>query len=62
MLRTMHYAPHHDTPCPTLSTSSATSSDCSTISRRHRSKCCHKCHTLGHIRQECPNWCKSHRY
>jgi hypothetical protein len=49
MLHTMRYTPHHDTPCPALSTSSTTSSNCSTISRRHRSKCCHKCHVLGHI-------------
>jgi hypothetical protein len=52
----------HDMPRPTLSTSSTTSSDRSTISGRHRSKRCHKCHTLGHIRQECPNWCKSRHY
>jgi hypothetical protein len=58
----MHYAPRHDTPCPTLSTSSATLSDHSTISRRYHSKRCHKCCTLRHIRQECPNWHKSHRY
>jgi hypothetical protein len=62
MPRVMHYALHRDTPRPMLSTSSATSSDHSTISRRHCSKCCHKCHILRHIRQECPNWCKSHRY
>jgi hypothetical protein len=59
MPRAMCYAPRHDTPCPMLSTSSTTSSDRSTISRRHRSKCCHKCHILGHIRQKCPNWRKS---
>jgi hypothetical protein len=58
----MHNAPCHDMPRPALSTSSTTSSDCSTISRRHRSKCCHKCHILRHIRQECPNWRKSRRY
>jgi hypothetical protein len=54
--------PRHDMPRPALSTLSTTSSDCSTISGRHRSKCCHKCHILGHIRQECPNWHKSRRY
>jgi hypothetical protein len=58
----MRYAPHRDTPCPALSTLSTTSSDCSTISGRHHSKCCHKCHILRHIRQKCPNWRKSHRY
>jgi hypothetical protein len=58
----MRYAPRHDMPHPALSTSSTTSSDRSTISRRHRSKRCHKCHILGHIRQECPNWHKSRRY
>jgi hypothetical protein len=62
MLCTMRYAPCHDMPHPTLSTSSATSSDRSTISRRHRSKRCHKCYILGHIRQECPNWHKSCHY
>jgi hypothetical protein len=62
MLCTMRYAPCHDTSRPTLSTLSATSSDHSTISRRHCSKRCHKCHTLRHIRQECPNWCKSCHY
>jgi hypothetical protein len=62
MPRTMHNAPCHDMPCPMLSASSTTSSDCSTISGRHRSKHCHKCHLLGHIRQECPNWCKSRHY
>jgi hypothetical protein len=55
MPRTMCNALHHDMPRPMLSTSSTTSSDHSTISRRHQSKRCHKCHTLGHIRQECPN-------
>jgi hypothetical protein len=58
----MCYALHCDMPHPALSTSSTTSSDCSTISRRHRSKRCHKCRTLGHIWQECPNWCKSCHY
>jgi hypothetical protein len=62
MLRTMRYAPCHDMPCPTLSTSSATSSNHSTISRRHCFKHCHKCHILRHIRQECPNWRKSCYY
>jgi hypothetical protein len=62
MLCTMHYALHHDTPCPMLFTSSATSSDCSTISRRHRSKHGHKCYKLRHIRQECLYWCKSHHF
>jgi hypothetical protein len=52
----------HDMPRPALSTSSTTLSNCSTISGRHRSKRCHKCHILGHIRQECPNWHKSRRY
>jgi hypothetical protein len=56
------YTLHHDTPCPALSTSSATLSNHSTISGRHHSKHCHKCHTLGHIRQKCPNWHKSHHY
>jgi hypothetical protein len=51
-----------DMPRPALSTSSTTSSDRSTISGRHRSKRCHKCHTLRHIRQECPNWRKSRHY
>jgi hypothetical protein len=60
--RAMCYMPRCDMPHPALSTLSTTLSNCSTISRRHRSKCCHKCHTLRHIRQECPNWCKSHRY
>jgi hypothetical protein len=46
----MCYAPHHDMPYPMLSTSSTTSSDHSTISRRHHSKHCHKCHKLRHIR------------
>jgi hypothetical protein len=54
--------PCHDMPCPALSTSSTTLSDRSTISGRYRSKHCHKCHTLGHIRQECPNWRKSYHY
>jgi hypothetical protein len=62
MLHTMRYAPCHDIPHPVLSTSSATLSDRSTISGRHCSKCCHKCCTLRHIRQECPNWCKSCHY
>jgi hypothetical protein len=62
MLHAMCYTPCHDTPRPTLSTSSTTSSDRSTISGRHHSKHCHKCHILGHIRQECPNWRKSCRY
>jgi hypothetical protein len=62
MLHAMHYAPHCDTPRPVLSTSSATLSNCSTISRRHCSKCCHKCCTLGHIRQKCPNWHKSRHH
>jgi hypothetical protein len=62
MPHAMHYAPYHDTPHPTLSTLSATSSNCSTISGRHHSKHCHKCHILGHIRQECLNWRKSHHY
>jgi hypothetical protein len=52
----------HDMPCPMLSILSTTSSDRSTISGRHRSKHCHKCHVLGHIRQECPNWHKSRHY
>jgi hypothetical protein len=58
----MRYALCYDMPCPTLSTSSATSSNHSTISGRYCFKCCHKCHTLGHIRQKCPNWRKSRRY
>jgi hypothetical protein len=58
----MRYALHHDMPCPVLSISSATSSDHSTISRRHHSKHCHKCHILRHIRQECSNWCKLRCY
>jgi hypothetical protein len=62
MLRAMCNMLCRDMPCPTLSTSSTTSSDRSTISRRHQSKRCHKCHTLGHIRQECPNWHKSCHY
>jgi hypothetical protein len=62
MPRAMRNAPHRDMPRPALSTSSTTSSDRSTISGRHRSKRCHKCHTLGHIRQECPNWRKSRHY
>jgi hypothetical protein len=62
MPRAMRNAPRRDMPRPALSTSSTTSSDCSTISGRHRSKCCYKCHTLGHIRQKCPNWRKSRRY
>jgi hypothetical protein len=62
MLYAMHYALCCDAPCPTLSTSSATSSDHSTISGRHRSKHCYKCHILEHIRQECPNWRKSRHY
>jgi hypothetical protein len=62
MPRAMHNAPRRDMPRPVLSTLSITSSDCSTISGRHRSKRCHKCHTLGHIRQECPNWHKSCHY
>jgi hypothetical protein len=62
MLCAMCYAPRHDTPYPALSTSSTTSSNRSTISGRHHSKHCHKCHILGHIRQKCPNWHKSHHY
>jgi hypothetical protein len=62
MLHAMRNVPCHDMPRPTLSTSSTTLSDHSTISGRHRSKRCHKCHLLGHIRQECPNWRKSHHY
>jgi hypothetical protein len=62
MLHAMCNAPRHDMPHPVLSISSTTSSDRSTISGRHQSKCCHKCHVLRHIRQECPNWCKSHHY
>jgi hypothetical protein len=58
----MRNAPRRDMPRPALSTSSATSSNRSTISGRHQSKRCHKCHTLGHIRQECPNWRKSCHY
>jgi hypothetical protein len=58
----MRYTLRRDMPHPVLSTLSTTLSDRSTISRRHRSKRCHKCHTLGHIRQECPNWCKSCHY
>src|SRR5437588_1653677 len=50
--------PRRDMPRPALSTLSNTSSDRSTISGRHRSKHCHKCHLLGHIRKECPNWRK----
>jgi hypothetical protein len=49
MPRTMCYAPHRDMLHPVLSTSSTTLSDCSTISRRYHSKCCHKCHNLRHI-------------
>jgi hypothetical protein len=60
--RAMHNTPRRDMPHPALSASSTTSSDRSTISGRHRSKRCHKCRTLGHIRQECPNWCKSRHY
>jgi hypothetical protein len=60
MPRAMRYAPRHDMPCPMLSTSSATSSDCSTISGRYCSKHCHKCRKLGHIRQERPYWHKSY--
>jgi hypothetical protein len=55
-------APRHDMPHPALFTLSITLSDCSTISGRHRSKHCHKCHLFGHIRQECPNWHKSRHY
>jgi hypothetical protein len=55
----MRYALHRNAPCPMLSTSSATSSNHSTISRRHCSKHCHKCRKLRYIRQECPYWCKS---
>jgi hypothetical protein len=62
MLHTMRSMLCHDMPRPMLSASSTTSFDRSTISRRHRSKRCHKCHLLGHIRQECPNWHKSHHY
>jgi hypothetical protein len=62
MLCAMCYMPCHDMPHPALSTSSTTSSDCSTISGRHRSTRCHKCHVLRHIRQECPNWHKSRHY
>jgi hypothetical protein len=62
MPHAMCSAPCCDMPHPTLSTLSTTSSDHSTISRRHRSKCCHKCHTLRHIRQECPNWRRSRHY
>ena len=62
MPRAMRYALHRDMPHPALFTSSTTLSDHSTISGRHRSKCCHKCHILGHIRQECPNWRKSRHY
>jgi hypothetical protein len=62
MLRAIRNMLRCDMPRPMLSASSTTSSDHSTISRRHRSKRCHKCHTLGHIRQECLNWCKSHHY
>jgi hypothetical protein len=62
MLHAMRYAPCCDMPRPALSTLSTTSSNRSTISGRYRSKCCHKCHTLGHIRQECPNWRKSYHY
>jgi hypothetical protein len=58
----MHNVLHCDMPRPVLSTLSTTSSDCSTISGRHQSKCCHKCHVLRHIRQECPNWRKSRCY
>jgi hypothetical protein len=54
----MRYTPRYDMPHPVLFTLSTISSDCSIISRRHCSKHCHKCCTLGHIRQECPNWCK----
>jgi hypothetical protein len=59
---TMRNVPHRDMPRPALSTSSTTSSNHSTISGRHRSKHCHKCHILRHIRQECPNWHKSRHY
>jgi hypothetical protein len=59
MLHAIHYALHHDMPRPALSTLSATSSNCSTISRRHCSKHYHKCRMLGHIWQKCPNWRKS---
>jgi hypothetical protein len=62
MPHAMCSVPCRDMPCPALFTLSTTSSDCSTISRRHQSKHCHKCHTLEHIRQECPNWRKSHHY
>jgi hypothetical protein len=62
MPHAMCNAPRRDMPHPVLSTLSTTLSNRFTISRRHRSKCCHKCHTLGHIRQECPNWCKSCHY
>jgi hypothetical protein len=62
MPRVMRNVPRHDMPRSALSASFTTSSNHSTISGRHRSKCCHKCHTLGHIRQECPNWCKSRHY
>jgi hypothetical protein len=59
---TMRNVPCRDMPRPMLSTSSTTSSNHSTISGRHRSKRCHKCHLLGHIRQKCPNWRKSRHY
>jgi hypothetical protein len=62
MPHAMCNTPCCDMPHPTLSTSSTTSSNHSTISGRHRSKRCHKCHALGHIRQECPNWRKSRHY
>ena len=62
MPHAMRNALRRDMPRPVLSTSSTTSSDHSTISRRYHSKRCHKCHILRYIRQECPNWCKSHCY
>src|SRR5437879_5779347 len=60
--RAIRNTPRRDMPRPVLSASSNTSSNRSTISGRHRSKRCHKCHLIGHIRQECPNWRKSRHY